>query len=392
MVGILYRGSVPLAADEAPPRSSNAALVAVTAAEAGKVALLDREKLTTVRMVEPAKPGPSAGPMLAAEDVPRRAFYVGNFSGGLGRIPMDGGEPKVLDLGGTLIGLAVSPDGRFLAVNGAQDLTLRLIDLDAWKVHASLRFGNPEDDPLHPPLTHGLASTHPVWLPDGSGVLTQDNIHEEVVLIGRDGKERARRRVRSSVHTFLTTSSDMVLALAEGTMDGSVQPAVVVLAVPSLEIVREIAIPIAQGEPAKLHHASLSPDGEVAVVANMGPMHGDRFGQTVAALRWRTGKVLWHVAAARNAGHVRYLDGERVIILGHRDPELYVLDARTGKKIETWRVPGATALGHSLAAEPDGSVLIINSTGGRLVRLGKSGVIRQSAPLGEGVAEASLPE
>jgi hypothetical protein len=391
-IGLLFGGLCLSAACHRPTALPQPARVAVTVRETGKVVVLDREELTLIRSVEPTTPKPVAGPMLVVEDVARRAFYVGNFDGGLGKIPVDGAAAKTLDLGGVLAGLAISPDGRLLAVNGAHDLTLRLIDLDAWKVQVSIRFGTLKDEPRHPPLTHGMASTHPIWLPDSSGVLTQDNIHEEVVLIGRDGRERAQRRLRSAVHTFLTTATDQVLALAEGTLDGSVRPAVVVLDVPSLQIIREIPVPLAPGEPAKLHHGSLSPDGEIVVVANMGPMHGEKYGQTVAALRWRTGEALWHVPAARNAGHVRFLDRERVIALGHRDPELPVLEVRTGKKLASWPVPGASSLGHSLAAEAGGTVLIVNSTTGRLVRLGKSGVVRQSVPLGGGVEEASLPE
>jgi hypothetical protein len=293
---------------------------------------------------------------------------------------------------GQLIGLAISPDGKLLAVNGARDLTLRLVDLDSWKVAASVRFGTPGDAPLHGPLTHGNASTHPVWLRDGSGVLVQDNIHGEAVLISRDGREQARRRLRSGVHTFLTTSTGEILALAEGTIDGKILPSVVVLGGPTLKVVREITVPLAPGEPAKLHHGSLSPDEEIVVVANMGPMHGSKYGKTVAALRWKTGDVIWHVPTVRNAGHVRFLDKDRVIVLGHSSAELPVLDARTGKTLETWRVEGATALGHSLFAEPDGTALVIDSSAGRLVRVGSKGVRGQSLPLGGGVNEASLPE
>lgn len=367
-------------------------LVAVTAAEEGKVILLDRRDLTILRTFAPRKAGPAPGPMLVVENAVRRSFYVGNFDRGLADLPMDGGNPRVLDLGDTLIGLALSPDGRLLAVNGARDLTLRLIDPESWTLRARVRYGTPTDEPRHPPLTHGLASTHPVWLPDGSGVLTQDNIHEEVVLIDRHGKEWARRRLRSAVHTFLIAGKDRALALAEGTLDRTVDPAIVVLDLPSLKIVREIPVPLEAEEPAKLHHGALSLDGSVVVVANMGPMHGGAFGRTVVAADWRTGRLLWRTTAAKNAGHVRFLDRERVIVLGHRDPNLFVLEARTGKKVAAWTVPDAAALGHSLAAEPDGSVLILDGTNGRLVRLADRGVVRRSPPLGGGIAEASLPE
>ncbi len=366
--------------------------IAVTSVEGGKVMLLNRGDLSLLRTVEPDKRDSAPGPMLVVEDAVRRIFYVGNFNGGLGRIPMDGGKPSTLDLDGVLIGVSISPDGRYLAVNGAHDLTLRLVDLDDWKMIASYRFGTPTDTPLHSPLTHGMASTHPVWLRDGSGVLVQDNIHEEAVLISRDGKEKARRKLRTAAHTFLTTSTDEVLALAEGTIDGKLLSGVVVLDGPSLKLVREVIIPLEPGEPAKLHHGALSPDGEVVVVANMGPMHGEKSGTTVAALRWRTGDVLWHVPTVRNAGHVRFLDADHVVVLGHRDPNLAVLDAATGKRQATWKVPGATSLGHSLGEEAGGTVLVIDSSAGKLVRVGSDGVRNQSPTLGKEVSEASLPE
>jgi hypothetical protein len=380
----------------APPAPEAArrppSLIALTSAATGQVMLLDRSDLSLLRTIEPERHGPATGPMHVIEDATRRVFYVGNFNGGLGRIPMDGGELKTLDLGGVIIGVAISPDGRLLAVNGARDLTLRLVDLNSWKRTASVRFGNPDDKPRHSHMTHGMASTHPIWLRDGSGILTEDNIHEEVVLIGSDGKEQARRRLPSGVHTFLTTKSGEVLALAEGTVDGTVPPHIVVLTLPSLDIVREIIVPIGPQEPAKLHHAALSLDEEVLVVANMGPMHGERYGTTVAALHWRTGQVAWHVPTVRNAGHVRFLDQDRVIVLGHHDPNLEVLDVRTGQRRETWKVPDANALGHSLAAEAGDTVLVVDSSAGRLVRVGRGGVKNQSPDLGKEVNEASLPE
>lgn len=366
--------------------------IAVTSAASGNVMLLDRGDLSLLRTVTPGKPSSSLGPMLVAEDKARRVFYVGNFGAGLGRIPMDGSKSSILDLGGVLIGVAISPDGRLLAVNGAHDLTLRIVDLDNWKIVTSRRFGTPEDDPIHSPLTHGMASTHPVWLRDGSGVLVQDNIHEEVVLLGRDGTEKARRRLRTSSHTFLTTSKGEILALVEGTIDGKILPSVVVLDGSSLNVVREVIVPLEPGEPAKLHHGSLSSDEELLVVANMGPMHGERFGTSVAALQWRTGKVLWNAPTVRNAGHVRFMDAKRVVVLGHHDANLAVLDVKSGKLLERWNVLGATSLGHSLAEESGGTVLVIDSSAGRLVRVARGGITNQSPNLGKDVMEASLAE
>ncbi len=327
-------GKTKMNSDATPPekpKSPPPSPIAVTSAESGKVMLLDRGDLSLIRTVEPDKPGSSSGPMLVAEDKVRRVFYVGNFNGGLGRIPMDGSKPSSLDLGGVLIGVAISPDGRLLAVNGAHDLTLRFVDLDTWKMATSYRFGTPTDTPIHSPLTHGMASTHPVWLRDGSGVLVQDNIHEEVVLIGRDGKEIARRKLRTAAHTFLTTSTGEILALVEGTIDGKNFPAssywtgrrsrsFVRLPCRWPPANRQNCITARSRRTAK---SSSSPTWDRCTAMN--------FGTTVAALQWRTGKVLWNVPTVRNAGHVRFLDADRVIVLGHRDANLAVLDVKTGQ-------------------------------------------------------------
>ncbi|WP_437594505.1 hypothetical protein [Sorangium sp. So ce1000] len=370
--------------------SSPNAVVAVTAAADGAVSFVDRGSLQLLRR-EVSEMGTAKGPMLVVQDLPRHAFYVGNFDGGLARLTADG-SVRVIDLGAPLIGMAISPDGRFLAVNGARDLILRLVDLERFELVASASLGDPADPPRHSHQTHGLASTHPYWLPDSSAVLTEDNVHEELILVSARGAVLRRLPVRSAVHSCLWTPDGELLALAEGTVDGSVPPHVLVLRVPGLSIAREIDIPLAPDEPAKLHHGALSPDGEVAFVANMGPMHGAAAGTTVAAIRWRTAEVLWSTQTVRNAGHVAYLSPGQVLVLGHRSPDLAVLDAATGARVGTWTVPGAVEMGHALAVEPGGTALVIDAHAGRLVRVSKDGVVAASPPLGDGVTEASLPE
>lgn len=376
----------PAGADGAPD------LLALSVASTGEVVLLERDTLAVRRRIAPSRPGAAPAPMHVLEDPLRRCFYVGNFDGGLACIPAAGGPAQVLDLGGALIGLALSPDGGRLAVNGAHDLMLRLVDPDAWSLVATERLGAAADAPRHSHMTHGLASTHPLWLPDGSAVLTQDNVHEELVLVGRDGGVRARRAMPCGVHSALLAGDDTALVLAEGTVDGTLAPRVLVLHLPDLRVVREVVVPLGADEAAKLHHGALSPDGELLVVANMGPLHGDQPGRTVAALRWRTGELAWVADAARNAGHVRFLDGGRVAVLGHSDAEVALLDARDGRRLGGWSVPGARSLGHGLAAEPGGTLLLLDSSAGRVVRLAAGGPVGLSPPLGEGLTEASLPE
>jgi hypothetical protein len=92
------------------------------------------------------------------------------------------------------------------------------------------------------------------------------------------------------------------------------------------------------------------------------------------------------------AGHVRFLDADRVIVLGHRDANLAILGVKTGKQKATWKVLGATALGHCLAEQFGGTVLVIDSSAGRLVRLASDGIKNRSPNLGKEVAEASLTE
>jgi hypothetical protein len=395
LLGVLLLAFVGSVCRDAPSRSSVATsyasdVVAVTAVEDGAVSVVDRGSLELLRR-EISEAGAAKGRMLVVQDLRRHAFYVGNFNGGLARLAADG-PIAAIDLGAPLVGMAISPDGRLLAVNGARDLVLRIVDLERFELVASTSLGDPTDPPKHSHLTHGLASTHPYWLSDGSAVLTEDNVHEELVLVSAGGEVLRRLPVRSAVHSCLRTPDGEVLALAEGTVDGSVPPHVLVLRVPELSIVREIEIPRAPGEPAKLHHGALSPDGEVAVVANMGPMHGATAGTTVAAIRWRTGVVLWSTPTVRNAGHVGYLSPDRVLVLGHRSPDLAVLDAGTGARVGTWTVPEAVEMGHSLAIEPGGTALVLDAHAGRLVRVGKDGVVAASPPLGGGVTEASLPE
>ena len=389
MASTMAIGAEGLRAGEAPDRSQ---FIVATLNESGEAVLLRRDSLEVVRRFVPKQRPTSFRPMLVAEDRTRRLFYVGNFKGGIACIPQDGTEPFVIDMDGDVIGSAISSDGKLLAVNGAHDLRLRLVDLERKTVVSRTLLGNADDPPRHSHLTHGMASTHPIWLPDGSGVVTEDNIHEELILVDRAGKVRVRRSMPSAVHSLIVASKDQFLALAEGAVDGSVQPQVIVLKLPGLEIVRTMTVPLSADESAKLHHGALSPDLTCVVVANMGPMHGPGTGLSVACFRWNEGELVWRTETTANAGHVQYLSADQVVVLGHHASDLILLDAQSGKRTARWPVPGAKDLGHSLEAEPSGTVVVLNTTAGQVMRIGPKGVVAQSVPLGAGLAEASLAE
>lgn len=380
-------GPARTAAPMAPPVP---APIAVTSRMDGSVTIVDRDLLQILRAIPATKPGGSTWPMQAIADPARKAFYVGNFDGALARIPFGGGEPVALDAGGPLAGLAVDPKGKLLAVTGVKDLVLRLVDLEAWKIAATASLGNAADAPKRGSLTHGLASPHPVWLADGSHVVVPDNVHEELVLVGRDGKIAARRAMKSPVHAVLVAKDGALLAIGEGAPDGSAPAHVAVLDPKTLAVTREIVVPLANGEAATLHHGALSPDGALVVVANMGPVKGEP-GATVAAIRWQTGEVTWSAPVLRTAAHVKFLDAARVIVLGHRAAELKVLDAATGKELATWAVMGTASLGHALDVHA-GEVTVLDGTLGRVLRYRNGELVAESPRVGDGYAESSLEE
>jgi WD40 repeat protein len=389
-------------ASNATASSRPSTAIVLTDTTAGRAIVVNRATLATVAIVAP-RPGVALGsPMLAAVAPTGSTAVIGNFEGGLGIIECDAPATTVMDLDGALTGVAFSPDGRWVAVNGATDLTLRILDRRNFTSLADQRnhewtsikipFGNAADPPKHSHMTHGIASTHPIWLSDSSAVLTEDNIHEEIVLIATDGKILARRAMKSGTHSFLHTRTGEVLAICEGTVDGTVPPRIEVLTLPSLAFVREMIVPLDAGEAAKLHHADLSPDGETLVVANMGPMHGDGAGHTVTAFHWRTGELLWSAAAVTYAGHVRFLDDRRVAVIGHSTGDIAVMSATTGATLARWSVPQCQQFGHAFELEADGSLLVVDATSGRLVRLKEGQVVATSASYGSGVSEASLAE
>lgn len=363
--------------------------IVVTSRMDGSVSIVERASLKILRSIPSAA---STWPMLAVADPAREAVYVGNFGGALARVSYkkESAEaaPETLDLGGPAAGLALSPDGALLAVNGVKDLSVRLIDLAAWKEVARASLGTATDEPKHKPLTFGVASPHPVWLADGSALVAQDNVHEELVLVAKDGTVKVRRPMKSAVHTVMLAADGSLLALVEG--DGAVKPQIVVLK-PDLEIVREIDVPLAEGEAPKLHHGALSPDGELLVVANMGPVAAAS-GVTVVAVKWKTGEIAWSAPTIRTAGHVAFLAKDKVLVLGHRSSEMKVLEAATGKVLATWEVLGTASLGHALEAQPDGSVLVLDGTLGRILRFKNGELIAESERVGDGYAESSLAE
>lgn len=363
--------------------------IVVTSRMDGSVSILDRASLALIRSIPGAA---STWPMLPIADPAREMLYVGNVGGALARISYkkDAAEtpPATLDVGGPVAGLALSPDGTLLAVNGVKDLTLRLVDLATWKEVARVSLGAATDAPKKKPLTFGVASPHPVWLADGSAVVTQDNVHEELVLVSKDGTVKARRPMRSAVHTVFVAPDGSLLVVAEG--DGDVKPQIVVLK-PDLEVVREIDVPLADDEAPKLHHGALSPDGDLLVVTNMGPVAAAS-GLTTAAVKWKTGEVAWSTPTVRTAGHAAFLTKDKVLVLGHRSSAMKILDAATGKDLATWEVLGTASLGHALEVQPDGSVLVLDGTLGRVLRFKNGELTAASERVGDGYAESSLSE
>lgn len=380
-----------------PPPRGPEGRIAVTAAAHGAVVILDRADLSLVRR-EPSARGAPGVPMYVLEDRARGVFYVANFNGGLARVP-PAGPIEAIDLGGSLGGLSLSPDGARLAATGAADLAVRVVDLEGFRLEASVSIGSAADPPRHP-LTHGLASPHPLWL-DAAHLLVPDNVHEELVLVDAVAAQaRSRVPVPSAVHELIRGEAQ-VIALAEGNVDAPASVLIFELGGqqvsgcadcggPALIGERSVRIPLEPGEPAGLHHGILTPGAGLVLVANAGPRHGPEKGRTVAAVDLADGTVLWTAAGPAGAGHLAWLGDDRVMVMGHRALELVVLDATSGERLATWHLGKQVAPGHSLAVEPHDTVLLLDEGSGRVLRVTAKAVVDRSAPIGGGPMEASF--
>lgn len=376
------------AANPTPPPARSDRPIVLSRQEDGLIVLCDPTTLAERRRWTG---GPAPAPMLIANDARRRCSYVGNFRGGIARVPWEGGDPGVLPMPAPVIGLAIDKTGAVLAANGAFDLRLRLVDLHHWLIGADIPLSDPKDAPRHSHLTHGLKSTHPAFELDGSAVVTQDNVHEQVLRI-RDGRVVDAVQLPAAVHALLPRPGGGWVAIGEGAVDGSVPPFVACLAASDLHVERLVPLPLFSAEKAKLHHGEIAPDGSVVVVANMGPMHGAGGGQTVHAVDLQQGTVRWSRPGPRNAGHVRFVAADTVVVLGHRDGRLFAFDVADGSVRSVQPIDGVAAFGHAIEREADGALLVVDSGNGRLLRVRDGAVVASSAAYGAGTWEASLRE
>ncbi len=272
---------------------------------------------------------------------------------------IDGRDPAVLGtipLPATSMQLALSPDGRTLAVSYRDALAVSLIDTAADTVRATVTIG--PDRPGKKPVR----IKHPFWSADGRFIYAGDNLNHTVVKIdAAAGRVAAVIPLGATVHHFVT-APDGTIYVCEG-KDDQGRLNVAVLDAESDRIIATIPIPLSPGEKAFGHHGAFTPDGRFFYHCNEG-------GRTLAIIDTAVRKVVKTIETANGAGHTYFSrDGKRAFVVGHHDNRVTVVDTATQRITRNITVGRGKKEGHSGYVAEDGDFYMLNAADGAIERI-----------------------
>ena len=277
---------------------------------------------------------------------------------------------KEIPLPATSMQLALSPDGRTLAVGYKDALKITLIDTNTDAVLATVDIG--KDRPGKRPIR----IKHPFWSADGRFVYAGDCLNKTLVKI--DAAKQAVSAVipiEATTH-HLATAPDGTIYVAQGA-DGNGRLAVTVLDPRTDRIIKTITIPMAPGEKAKGHHGVFSPDGRYFYFCNEG-------GRTLAVISTRSRQVLKTLQVGQGAGHTYFSrDGGRAFVVCHHDNVITVIDTAAQEIVKTIRTGDGKKEGHSGYLGEDGSFYMLNAADGRIIHIdGESLTVKSTIKVG----------
>jgi YVTN family beta-propeller protein len=296
-----------------------------------------------------------------------RAYTGNRGSDSISVVDLVNDEPvKTIPLSHTIMNLEVSPDGRFVSANSRTEPMVSLIDTATNQVKWTLLVGEPqkEEEPaegknvvnMGNPEIHakrgGIVVSHDTWSPDSSYIYTPDRLNYRIVKIDvAKGEVVAKLQMNGPTHhMIITKDGKTIYAANDGIAKKKLLPSITVINTDTMTIVKDIPLPLAEGEFIQGHHAAIDNSGRFLYFCNRGGRKGAKRGFTVGIIDLANLTLVKTVKAGYGAGHANFSpDGKHVFILNHFENKISVLDTATMKPVAEIDLPFPSpgSLGHS---------------------------------------------
>jgi len=239
--------------------------------------------------------------------------------------------------------LALSPDGKTLAVAYKDALAISLIDTAADTVTKTIAVGKKPEG-----VFKGAMMRHSYWSNDGAYVYASDDVNDSIVKIdARTGEVKASIRMPGPTH-YLHPSKDAKLLYAVNEAEKQGVTSVTIIDVLTDKVIKDVQIPLEAGETGSLHHGEFTKDGNYFFVCNEG-------GRSVAIMDAAKLEIVKTIKAGPGAGHPGITrDGKYFFIIQHRDNTVSAVDIAKQEVVRGIPVGTGKKQAHASYFTPDG--------------------------------------
>ncbi len=262
---------------------------------------------------------------------------------------------KTIALPATSFQLALSPDGKTLAVAYKDALKISLIDTSTDAITGTLEVGKTPAGAFK-----GAMMKHPYWSRDGKYLYASNNVNNTLVKIDAvTNKIKTTIPLPGSNH-YLHPSPDgkLLYAVNETTQTGT---SVTLIDASTDRIVKDIPVPLAEGEVGLGHHGEFTKDGKSFFVCNEG-------GRTVAVIDTMKMEVVKTLRVGMGAGHPAMTgDGRYIFVIHHKDNVVTVIDTARQEAIKSISVGTGKKQAHGSYFSPDGKYLYMINAGDNML-------------------------
>jgi len=290
---------------------------------------------------------------------------------------------RTIALPATSFQLALSPDGKTLAVAYKDALKLSLIDTATDAIKNTIAVGKEPEGAFK-----GAMMKHPYWSKDGAYVYASDNVNSTIVKIeAKSGAIKATITLPGGNH-YLHPSPDGKLLYAVNEAEKGGGTSVTIIDAATDKIVKDIPIPLQAGEQGILHHGEFTKDGKFFFVCNEG-------GPTVAVMDTTKQEIVKTLKSGMGAGHPGMTrDGKYFFVIQHKDNVVTAVDIAKQEVVKSIPVGTGKKQAHGGYFTPDGKFYyMINAEDNNVVKIDVAKMeVTSKIPIGKSAMFFSIKE